>query len=199
MQTYPYSLTVWRNTLYKQVISAAALLAMSVSSAAFAANTNGITNSTNVATLPATANVDASCAFSSNNGGQAAANNGFNFGDVTTANAATVSATASLTFVCNSNNALTTGNAIGLALSDINGTHNTTTFDLKNTAAAANNTIDFNIVQTSVPGVDFVNSNVNFQNVTTSPVISLTATTTSPLTNLAAGAYTDTITATLNS
>jgi hypothetical protein len=185
--------------LYKKVISAAALLALSISSAAFAANTGGITNSTNVATLPATANIDASCAFSSNNGGQAAANNGFNFGDITTANTASVSTTASLTYVCNANNALTTGTAIGLALSDVNGGHGTTTYDLKNTSATSNNTIDFNIVQTSVPGVDFVNSNVNFQNVTTSPVISLTATTSSTLSNLAAGAYTDTITATLNS
>jgi len=173
--------------LYKKVISAAALLALGVSSAAFA--------QPNVTTIPATATVDNSCAFSTEAGGQA--NNGFNFGDITTAGTS-ASATASLTFVCNANGALNTGNAIGLALSDVNGIHDTTTYDLKNSAASSNNTIDFNIVQTG-GSTDFVNSNVNFQNVTAAPVINLTATTSSTLSNLAAGLYQDTITATLNS
>jgi hypothetical protein len=174
--------------LYKKVISAAALLAMSISSAAFA--------QPNVTQIQAQATVDNSCAFSTEATGQA--NNGFNFGDLTTASTATVSETASLTYVCNANNALNSGNAIGLALSDVNGQHNSNIYRLMNSSASSNNTIDFNIVQTG-GSTEFVNSNVDFQNVTTAPVISLTATTATPLTTLAAGVYTDVITATLNS
>jgi Spore Coat Protein U domain len=189
--------------LYKKVVSAAALLAMSLSSAAFAGASTGITNSTNVATLPATATVDASCAFSSNNGGQAAANNGFVFGDLTTAPAGPVSATANLTYVCNSNGALSsTAAPVGLSLYDTNGNHaaGSTTYTLVNTGApsGSTNTINFNIAQASSLTNLFQNSLVSFQNVTSAPVITLTATTTSTLLNLAAGSYTDTITATLN-
>jgi hypothetical protein len=197
-----------KNTLYKKVISAAALLAMSLSSAAFATTGNGTSiNDTSVATLAAVASVDASCAFSTNNGGQSAANNEFNFGDLTTATqtAGAVSATANLTYVCNTNGALANTSApVGLSLYDTNGLHaaGSTTYTLVNTGAPSGttNTINFDIAQSTSLTNYFQNSLVAFQNIpgTTAPVITLTATTTSTLQNLAAGSYTDTITATLN-
>jgi lipopolysaccharide export LptBFGC system permease protein LptF len=192
--------------LYKKIIFAAALLAMSLSSAAFAVTGNRVTiTGNNRATLPATASVDASCGFSSNEGGQSAANNEFTFGDLTTATQreGAVSATATLTYVCNTDCALSSNRVpVGLSLYDTNGLHaaGSTTYTLVNTDAPSGttNTINFDIAQSSSLTDLFQNSLVSFQSVTSAPVITLRATTTSTLQNLAAGSYSDTITATLN-
>jgi hypothetical protein len=80
-----------------------------------------------------------------------------------------------------------------VALSDINGLANTTSFALKNTSPP-NNTQPYTITQTG-SGVDFFDSDVNYQNMTSSPLL-LTATT-SISSFFPAGEYTDAITISL--
>ena len=165
--------------MFKKALSAAALMTLGLSSAAFAGSTTS--------QLQVSATVATSCAFSTNNGGPAAATNGFNFGDITNLVGQTANSTASLTYVCNQ---VATPQ---IALNDTNGS-STVGFELKNTTSAAQNLLPFTIIQTG-GATNFTDSNVAFQNVLSNP-ISLTASIAVPPT-LPAGAYSDVVTATL--